>query len=360
MRSVKARYWTGQTNPIDAVTDMSIGIQNSRSNPGSPPPIVDLGALQRSDLVEIPNDVLEIHSTYDTHTPLMPVTANGSYNFPFVIRQSEPGLPSFIHVDDDEFDFPLVIDGSRYLLGGVFNTLQAHRVVAGQTTEIIFTVYSHNDLAHFALYLNLQGQDTKHSESDTYAIYDNGDTVHVADPHDYISHATVTVTQQDKQQPEKKTVHIAIEFKEPMGMTNMVAYLWDVERKAVQIKIINALDVVPEPVLPSAVDPEPTAPGSGFAANPEAGAPDGSADDTALPGTTHAEDEQVLQLIRMWSGFEPESATDAQLIEFLGLDGYRGASIPGWMMTELGVLAAKNLVTVEEFKTALEYVLDNT
>ena len=27
-------------------------------------------------------------------------------------------------------------------------------------------------------------------------------------------------------------------------------------------------------------------------------------------------------------------------------------------MTELGVLAAKGLVTVEEFRTALEYVLD--
>ena len=40
----------------------------------------------------------------------------------------------------------------------------------------------------------------------------------------------------------------------------------------------------------------------------------------------------------------------------LGLD-YPGADIPNWMMTELGVLVAKGLVTVEEFRTALEYVL---
>ena len=38
---------------------------------------------------------------------------------------------------------------------------------------------------------------------------------------------------------------------------------------------------------------------------------------------------------------------------------YPGIDIPGWVMTELGVLVAKGDVTVDEFKTALTYVLDN-
>ena len=58
----------------------------------------------------------------------------------------------------------------------------------------------------------------------------------------------------------------------------------------------------------------------------------------------------------MWSGFEPESITDAQLLAVLGLD-YPGADIPGWVMTELGPLVANGDVTVGEFRTALEYVL---
>ena len=33
--------------------------------------------------------------------------------------------------------------------------------------------------------------------------------------------------------------------------------------------------------------------------------------------------------------------------------------MPGWVMTELGVLVTKGDVTVGEFKTALEYVLGN-
>ena len=38
---------------------------------------------------------------------------------------------------------------------------------------------------------------------------------------------------------------------------------------------------------------------------------------------------------------------------------YSGIDIPGWVMAELGVLVAKGNVTVDEFKTALTYVLDN-
>ncbi len=48
---------------------------------------------------------------------------------------------------------------------------------------------------------------------------------------------------------------------------------------------------------------------------------------------------------------------DAQLLALLGLD-YPGADIPCWVMTELGPLVAKGGVTVNEFKTTLEYVLE--
>ena len=66
---------------------------------------------------------------------------------------------------------------------------------------------------------------------------------------------------------------------------------------------------------------------------------------------------RALPAIRMWPGFEPEPVTDADLLASLGLD-YPGVDIPSWMMTELGVLVAKELVTVGEFRTALEYVLE--
>ena len=62
--------------------------------------------------------------------------------------------------------------------------------------------------------------------------------------------------------------------------------------------------------------------------------------------------------IRMWSGFEPESITDDQLLDSLGLD-YRGVNIPDWVMTELGPLVVKKWITLDEFMTALQYVLEH-
>ena len=60
----------------------------------------------------------------------------------------------------------------------------------------------------------------------------------------------------------------------------------------------------------------------------------------------------------MWSGFEPEYTTDAHLPASPGLD-YPGIDIPSWVMTELGMLAARGDITAGGFKTAPEYVLGN-
>ena len=101
-----------------------------------------------------------------------------------------------------------------------------------------------------------------------------------------------------------------------------------------------------------AADPEPVEPDSVLPADPEP-----VPADTVWPGDY--DEAQVLSLIRMWSGFESEMITDAQLIELLGLDGYLGTDLPDWMMTDLGVLVARDDVTVVEFMLALQYVLEN-
>ena len=62
--------------------------------------------------------------------------------------------------------------------------------------------------------------------------------------------------------------------------------------------------------------------------------------------------------IRTWSGFEPESISDAQLLVSMRLD-YPEIDIPSWVMTELGPLAARGDITAGGFKTAPEYVLGN-
>ena len=332
-------------NPLASFSELDILFPSQRRG-GTAPPAVDLGTLAYQRSVDIPPHIAKqvaLHDGSDLLEPLIP---------------------------DGTFDFPLVINGYGYLLDDVTNTLVPQTVRAGDdsTTHITFTVYTQKDLAHFALYLNLSDENTDYADSDTYITYKNDDgTTGVTDPHGYIGSATITVTQEDDSVPEKKTVRITVEFgEEPMDPTNMVAYMWNTDRKAVFVKIIDALEVVAallEPVV-QAADPEPLEPDSVLPADPEPvpaddqmpANPEPVPSDVLWPADDYDE-AQVLTLIRMWSGFESEMITDTQLLELLGLEGYQDVDLPDWMMTELGVLVAKGDVTTDEFLLALQYVL---
>ena len=315
----------------DQILEMLKPIRDASSNKrsSSPPPTVHLSALAQAGIVDIPPHIAKQVALHDGSDPLEPIIPDGT------------------------FDFPLVINGYGYLLDDVTNTLVPQTVRAGDDSvaHITFTVYTQKDLAHFTLYLNLSGADTDYTNSDTYITYKDDGTIGVTDPHGYIGSATVTVTQEDDKVPERKIVRITVEFgEEPMDSTNMVAYMWNTDRKAVFIKVIDAFEVtavLPESVIQTA-DLEPA---SELPADPEP-----VSSDVLRPDDY--DEAQVLTLIRMWSGFESESITDAQLLTSLGFD-YPDADIPDWVMTELGVLAAKGDVTVDEFMLALQYVLEH-
>ena len=319
---------------LESFSNLDILFPSQRRGGGTTPPAVDLGTLAYQRLADIPPHIAEQVASHDGSDPLEPIIPDGT------------------------FDFPLVINTYGYLLDDITNTLVPQTVMTGDdsTTYITFTVYTQKDLAHFTLYLNLSDENTDYANSDTYITYKDDGTTDVTDPHGYIDSATITVTQEDDSMPEKKTVRITIEFgEEPMGPTNMVAYMWNTDRKAVFIKIIDALEVTAAAVLPEpevrAADPEPVQPDDQMPADPE-----------PVPynilGPDDYDEAQVLHIIRMWSGFESEFITDEQMLASLGLD-YPDADIPDWMMTELGVLVAKGDVTVEEFVLALQYVLEN-
>ena len=320
-------------------------LQKKKSSSSSSAPIVDLNRLVQARIVDIPPAISEQASSRNADDPLEPILRNSA------------------------FDFPLAINGYHYLLDSTTNTLTPQVVTAGQPTEIEFTVYTDEDLAHFTLYLNMQGDDVNYSGSDTYVTYTDDGTVTVTDPNGYIADATITVTQDDSSMPEKKTVTITIEFDEPMGLTNMVAYMWNTDRRATIISLIDAIDVTADAETrqnsastagsstSARVTPEPDvsddnrSDGGGSQSSIDSGI-------AVIGGGTDNDDAQTLSLIRMWSGFASNSITDAELLESLNLE-YPDAHIPNWVMTDLAALASKGSITIDEFVTALTYVLEN-
>ena len=270
-------------------------------------------------------------------------------------------------------DDNMTIDGQRYGIGSRTDTIRPHDVTTGKTTDIEFTAYSTEKIIHFTMYLNLHKDDTRHSDSDTYISYDNG-AVKTHDPHNFVSDASIIITEDD-QQPNKKIIRVLVEFEGNMGMTDMILYAWNEDRSSVLVRTHDILNVTPGTAVtePAPPDPEPgivvaepLEPDSGLPADPEPVTPDfagDAADPEPVPSDTlwpdDYDDAQVLHIIRMWSGFEAESITDTQMLELLGLEDYQDVDLPDWMMTELGVLVAMDAVTVDEFMLALQYVLEH-
>ena len=318
-------------NPLGTATIAVSYPSSDRSRGQSAPPVFDIGSVIKSYPQSVPEWVIQAAAAHDPGTPIPPISVNGT------------------------FAFPLEINSMGYLLDGPVNTLVPHAIPAGQPVTIMVTVYDPTPIAYFAMYLNLQGDQISHLQSDTQVIWDSGE-VRVTDPNGLMQDASVTLSE-DPDDPAKKTATVTVTLSDGMGETNMVIRTWNAAGQLAEVKIFDALDVrtqEPEPVAvdpepgmePNSVDPEPvtvpvTAPG--VADSQSAAGPDADRDTLA---------------IRMWSGFEPESISDAQLLASLGLD-YPGVDIPSWVMTELGPLVAKGDITAGEFKTALEYVLEH-
>ncbi len=222
-------------------------------------------------------------------------------------------------------------------------------VVVDQPISMSFTAHDRLDILYFAVYLNLQDDDTLYTNSDTYVEYNRGQT-NIVDPQNLLSDASLTVST-DPDDSTEKTVTLDITFADAIGNTNMVIRTWNADHKSSIVIIVDALNVIPVEVDPepqvTVVDPEPRLPA---VPSPELGT------------ETFADDfdyDRALLVLRMWSGFESEIADDGQLLAVMGLS-YLGADIPAWVMTDLAPLVVKELITLDEFRVALEYVMGNT
>ena len=297
----------------DGADSLRLTVRDSGSGGGgsarSQAPALDLGTLRSSGLVSIPQDVAQLLREFDRDEPIPPVNATGP------------------------LDAPLVINGSAYMLGGIFNTLEPQALRAGEPMSVIFTVYSRADIVHFTVYMNLQGADPRLSGSDTHIRFDRG-AVSTADPDGFIAGANVTITQ-DPDTAHKHRVQVDVEFAKGMEQTSMIIGMRSARSAPTAVYAINAFEVLPSAAAQAA--PDAPAPG-----------PD------APPGQEPPVSPAAA--LRMWAGSGPATIGDAGLLAALGLD-YPDAAIPAWVKTGLAPLVVNGYATTETFTAALEYVL---
>ena len=249
---------------------------------------------------------------------------------------------------DGTFDFPLEINGNGYALRDSTSTITPQSVTVGEAVSIKVTMHDPLDVSYFAIYLDLQGDDLSHLDSDVQVIYDQG-TVHVVDPDEHLEGASITL-QGDPDDPSKRIAIVSVTFAEPIGLTNMVIRTWNTDAQMTTVRVIDALDVqegtsAEEDEAVTTTDDETTV------------TDDDDADDGTTTPVTNEADASPLSAIKAWAGFSPEIATESQMLGALDLEN-SGYPLPGWAMTHLGKMASMGNITVEEFRTAVQYVMD--
>ena len=282
---------------------------------------LDLGTVRSTGLASTPQEIVRYLGTFDPDEPIQPAG------------------------DASRSDPPLAINGSAYLLGGTHNTLEPQALRPGEPTDITFTVYSTADIVRFAVNMSRQGADAGPQANYTLIRFSDG-AVSTVDPGGLIADADVAITRVSGA-AYKYRVQADVEFADVTGLTDMVITSENARGASTTVHVASAFEVLP----PAAAQAEPDAPEPDMPA-PE---PDMPAPEPDAP-SYHGPPASPTVAFRMWAGFGPATIGDAGLAAALGLD-YPDAEIPPWVKTGLVPLVVNGYATVDEFATALEYVL---
>ena len=103
----------------------------------------------------------------------------------------------------DASSFPLAIGTNGYPLRYHTSTIVSTSVTAGLPVSISVTMFDAAPIAHFVMYLNLQGDGISGLQGGSRVVWDSGD-VQVIDPDGLLGNATATLSE-DPHYPAKIT-----------------------------------------------------------------------------------------------------------------------------------------------------------
>jgi len=122
-------------------------------------------------------------------------------------------------------------------------------IQTGEATSFTFDVYENQgitNLEHATLYFfigedaDLSANHNDVSKSDTYILFDAGQSVHVTDPHGYFESASFDVSEIT---PWKLKVIYDITFAKPMDTASLLIRTWDLDKNTADKVFVNAIQV---------------------------------------------------------------------------------------------------------------------
>ena len=244
-------------------------------------------------------------------------------------------------------------------------------------------------ISHVEICINKQVSDNRVCDSDTKIIWDQSSSqLEIVDPNSLIHYASLELT------PVNTNVALfnyTVLFNGIMGTSDVQIYAWDTHRNALIYTVQNALRVVPGSAVVSPIygsgssgDISTTSSSIGNNNNNTITVDVNTNSTQSNTTTTTIFNPSLIAnstgispytkelIIAMWAGYEREPATTHDLLASLGIISAtdddtsetvtsntddRDISLPKWTKSSLGKWATKNIITLDEFTRALEYLV---
>ena len=213
---------------VNALAGIGIGGGGSSASA----PLIYLTDLVSSSAIDVPPEIEQMVLAHNSAVPIPPME-----------------LDSF-----GDFDFPLVLNGKGFVLGGFTNTLETQTLKTNTPAIMKFTVYESEKIQHFSLYTNLIGKNTAIPQSDTKILYNDGKELQVIDPQGFFADAKITVTEIDS---IKKQVLVEITFAKPMETSDVIIRSWDPRLHSRDMYILDAIKVESDNPKPNPLQQNP-------------------------------------------------------------------------------------------------------
>ena len=224
------------------------------------------------------------------------------------------------------------------------NTIVTNVEETGKLIPLKLRFNEESGIDHVAIYTNFPGASGEITHSDTSIVYDRGKPLEVTDPHGLFSNVTVATIKNGT----KYEFLYNITFAKPMQKSDIIIRSWDEKRNSVDVKIFDAWKVVEanktatRQVIESDKVENKTLVGNIMSLQ------------NSTVSSHEAKNQELLSSIKKWGGYSPESISDSELLEKIGI---KGQHIPSWFMRTTGWLV-NNQTTQEEFFDAIKYLYD--
>lgn len=196
-------------------------------------PTLSLNNLILHSQIDVPPEIEQMILNHDSQKPVEPMQKD---QFP-------------------DFDYPLMIGDSGFVIGGYESTLATQTLTAGQPTTIQFALYEATKIQHFSLYTNLRDDNDSIAKSDTQILYNDGKDLKIIDPHGLFDTVSVKIVKEEDSQ--KKFVVFDITFANPMDTSDIIVRTWDPQLHSMDTIIRDAIRVDPAQQEQSPL-PQPT------------------------------------------------------------------------------------------------------